>query len=148
LIIKIKSTVFSLEVDGAGSGTASRHSSLNLHLSNRIPGGTMHSTQNKFGLVIAITIGSSLAFAGGGSDPAITDSYTCANGHKLNASYDAAYQTASVQLAGKTYRVTKATAASGVRYTGDGVKWWTKGNTANLYMLSSNKALAKNCVLQ
>jgi membrane-bound inhibitor of C-type lysozyme len=108
----------------------------------------MHSKQNKIVLVIASAIGSSLTFAGGGSDPATLDAYTCANGSELTATYDAVHQGATIQLAGKTYRVTKAAAASGVRYTGDGVEWWTKGNTANLYVLNSSRLLAKACVMK
>jgi membrane-bound inhibitor of C-type lysozyme len=126
VIEKIKSTKFLPEVGGAVSGAAT----LNLHLFNGIFGGTMNSKQNKIVLVIASTIGPSLAFAGGGSDPATTDSYNCANGSKLTATYDAAYRRASIQLAGKTYRVTKAAAASGM-------EWWTKGNTGNLYAINS-----------
>jgi membrane-bound inhibitor of C-type lysozyme len=107
-------------------------------------------------LTVILILGSSLVLAGGGSDllsglPSV-DSYNCANGTRVTAVYGANFETASIKfgkiglLGSKTYQVEKAVAASGVRYTGDGVEWWTKGNTANLYMLDSNKALAKDCL--
>jgi membrane-bound inhibitor of C-type lysozyme len=51
-------------------------------------------------------------------------------------------------LGSRTYRLSHTRAASGVRYTGDGVEWWTKGETANLYQLASNTALARDCTLR
>jgi membrane-bound inhibitor of C-type lysozyme len=101
---------------------------------------------------ILIGLGSSLVLAGGGSDPASIDSYRCANSTRVTAVYGTDFETATINigkvgsLGSKTYRLQKAIAASGVRYTGDGVEWWTKGNTANLYVLNSNKVLAKDCL--
>jgi membrane-bound inhibitor of C-type lysozyme len=85
------------------------------------------------------------------------DSYRCAHAIHIIAKYSLDFQAAVITasrlgkqglLHRKTWRVKKAPAASGVRYVGHGVEWWTKGSTANLYALTSEQVLAKSCVLR
>jgi membrane-bound inhibitor of C-type lysozyme len=57
--------------------------------------------------------------------PVSTAVYACADGRTLSAAYDR--QSAVLQLEGRTHRLTTAVSASGARYVGDGLQWWTKG---------------------
>ena len=54
--------------------------------------------------------------------------YACDDGRTLKASYPDA-DTAVVELDGKTHTLKIAISASGARYVGDGLQWWTKGMT-------------------
>jgi len=58
-------------------------------------------------------------------DPAIT-AYLCEGGERLTAGYPDA-QTAVVDYRGHAYTLKIARSASGARYTGFGLQWWTKG---------------------
>ena len=52
--------------------------------------------------------------------------YACDDGRSLKASYPDA-DTAVVELEGATHTLKIAISASGARYVGDGLQWWTKG---------------------
>ena len=52
--------------------------------------------------------------------------YACDDGRSLKASYPDT-DTAVVELDGQTHPVNIAISASGARYVGDGLQWWTKG---------------------
>ena len=54
--------------------------------------------------------------------------YACDDGRSLKASYPDA-DTAVVELEGATHTLKIAISASGARYVGDGLQWWTKGMT-------------------
>lgn len=53
-------------------------------------------------------------------------SYRCESGHDVDAIYRSV-TTAIVQYAGKSYEMTIGISASGARYVGGGLEWWTKG---------------------
>ena len=57
---------------------------------------------------------------------AATTVYACANGAAARASYPDA-QTAIVDYQGRTYTLKATPAASGARYVGEGLQWWTQG---------------------
>ena len=52
--------------------------------------------------------------------------YACDDGRSLKASYPDT-DTAVVELDGQTHTLKIAISASGARYVGDGLQWWTKG---------------------
>lgn len=52
--------------------------------------------------------------------------YTCESGVKVVASYSDT-DTATVHYQGRTYSLKNAVSASGARYVGEGIEWWTKG---------------------
>ena len=54
--------------------------------------------------------------------------YACDDGRSVKASYPDA-DTARVELDGKTHTLKIAVSASGARYVGEGLQWWTKGMT-------------------
>lgn len=54
--------------------------------------------------------------------------YACDDGRSVKASYPDA-DTAVVELDGKTHTLKVAVSASGARYVGEGLQWWTKGMT-------------------
>ena len=60
------------------------------------------------------------------ASPVIT--YACDDGRTVRASYPDT-DTAVVEVDGKSRTLKIAISASGARYTGDGVQWWTKGMT-------------------
>ena len=55
-----------------------------------------------------------------------TASYVCDDGRTIRASYPDS-DTAIVEVDGRTRTLKIAISASGARYTGDGLQWWTKG---------------------
>lgn len=57
--------------------------------------------------------------------------YACADGTVLKARYPDD-KTAEVEYGGKTRTLTIAMSASGARYVGEGLQWWTKGMTDGL----------------
>lgn len=57
--------------------------------------------------------------------PAAPVAYRCEDGRALTAAYEG--NAATVTLDGRTYRLATAISASGARYAGGGVQWWTKG---------------------
>lgn len=52
--------------------------------------------------------------------------YRCESGRALDASYPTD-SSAFVRYAGTTREMRVAVSASGARYTGDGLEWWTRG---------------------
>lgn len=54
-------------------------------------------------------------------------SYRCENGMQVKASYPTD-SVALLRYDEQTYQLHVARAASGVRYVGDTLQWWTKGN--------------------
>ena len=54
--------------------------------------------------------------------------YHCADGEVVRASYPTS-DTAIVEFAGRSRTLKTAASASGARYVGDGLQWWTKGLT-------------------
>jgi membrane-bound inhibitor of C-type lysozyme len=68
--------------------------------------------------------------------------YLCVDGQRVKAAYpDKA--TAVVDYKGHAYTLKAAVAASGVRYTGYGLQWWTKGlHTATLAPLKDGETVA------
>lgn len=70
-----------------------------------------------------------LAKTPGAADPAgRTIAYACADGQALKARYPDD-KTAVVEYGGQTRTLTVAVSASGARYVGEGLQWWTKGMT-------------------
>ncbi len=62
-------------------------------------------------------------------NPVVTiTTYTCAGGKPLEAGYPNP-TSAVVIWEGRAYSLTQAPAASGARYTGFGLQWWTRGLT-------------------
>lgn len=53
--------------------------------------------------------------------------YHCESGQDVSASYPDT-ETAIVTIAGQQHRMAIAVSASGSRYVGDGLEWWTKGS--------------------
>jgi hypothetical protein len=54
--------------------------------------------------------------------------YHCADGETVRASYPTS-DMAVVEYAGRSRTLKAAASASGARYVGDGLQWWTKGLT-------------------
>lgn len=59
------------------------------------------------------------------TEPA-TVTYACADGSSLTAVYEG--DAATVEYAGRTHAMTTRISASGARYVGDGLQWWTRGD--------------------
>jgi membrane-bound inhibitor of C-type lysozyme len=51
--------------------------------------------------------------------------YRCDDGRRVWAAYTG--EQATLKIAGRTYHLATAMSASGARYVGDGLQWWTKG---------------------
>lgn len=56
----------------------------------------------------------------------VTVTYACADGSSLTATYSG--DEATVEHGGQTYAMTTQISASGARYVGDGLQWWTRGD--------------------
>lgn len=56
----------------------------------------------------------------------VTVAYVCEDGATLSATYSG--EEASVEYGGETYAMTTQMSASGARYVGDGLQWWTRGD--------------------
>ncbi|HEX5751812.1 MAG TPA: MliC family protein [Archangium sp.] len=69
--------------------------------------------------------------------------YVCENGETLRADYPGA-GTAVVERNGRTHPLKAARAASGARYTGPGLQWWTRGTHATLSQLKPGEELASD----
>lgn len=54
-------------------------------------------------------------------------SYRCESGQTIAASYPTT-DSATVQYKGSSYTMAIAVSASGARYVGGGMEWWTKGS--------------------
>lgn len=78
-------------------------------------------------LALAGCVPPGLAASSGRDARAAPTTYHCESGRTVEASYlsDA---TAAVAYRGRTYPMTIAVSASGARYVGGGLEWWTKGS--------------------
>lgn len=56
----------------------------------------------------------------------VTVAYACADGSSLTATYSG--RDATVEYGGRTHAMTTEISASGARYVGDGLQWWTRGD--------------------
>jgi membrane-bound inhibitor of C-type lysozyme len=71
----------------------------------------------------------------------MTSVYACPDGRKITATYDR--QSAELRIGERTYRLKTAISASGARYVGDGIQWWTKGpDEGRLSTLKSGEDVA------
>jgi membrane-bound inhibitor of C-type lysozyme len=52
--------------------------------------------------------------------------YRCVSGSTVDAAFT--HDSAIVHYAGRTHRLGQAISASGARFVGDGLVWWTKGS--------------------
>lgn len=59
--------------------------------------------------------------------PAAATAYECQSGALIQASYPDTDH-ARIQYKGQTHTLTIAVSASGARYVGEGIEWWTKGS--------------------
>lgn len=75
-------------------------------------------------------------------DPKVTI-YTCEDGRRIEAGYPDR-DTAMVKVDGRPYPLKAAVAASGVRYVGYGLQWWTKGDDARLSRLKEGEDVASD----
>ncbi len=75
--------------------------------------------------------------------------YVCTDGRIVSARYPDS-TTAQVEIAGVGHRLTLARSASGARYVGDALQWWTKGDEGRLSALKPGEDVAAdpgvNCV--
>jgi membrane-bound inhibitor of C-type lysozyme len=78
-------------------------------------------------------------------NPAVqVQTYHCADGRAVQAGYPDA-RTAVLTLDGHAYTLKAATSASGVRYVGFGLQWWTKGlRQARLSRLKAGEDVASD----
>lgn len=74
------------------------------------------------------------------ADPKVT-LYACEDGQQIEAGYPDA-QSAMIKVRGRPYPLKAAEAASGVRYVGYGLQWWTKGTEATLSELKAGEEIA------
>lgn len=63
------------------------------------------------------------------SSPSSAHDYRCDSGETVVASYPST-NSATVQYKGSTHTLQIAVSASGTRYAGDDLEWWTKGSGA------------------
>jgi membrane-bound inhibitor of C-type lysozyme len=74
--------------------------------------------------------------------PATVRTYRCADGQTITAGY-VGQDTAVLTYKDRSYSLKLARSASGARYTGFGLQWWTKGaNEAALAVLKPGEAVA------
>lgn len=67
--------------------------------------------------------------------------YVCADGRAVSALYPDG-ETAQLKLGEATHLLRIARSASGARYTGDALQWWTKGDEASLAPLAPGEDIA------
>lgn len=72
-----------------------------------------------------------------------TTVYQCANGQRIEAAYPNT-DTAIINYQSQLYLLKSAISASGARYTGEGMQWWTKGGEGNLATLLKNEKYASD----
>ena len=76
-------------------------------------------------------------------DPGVR-TYLCENGETIEAGYPDA-SSAMIRYRGRPYPLTAARAASGVRYVGYGLQWWTRGmDEARLSVLKPGEDVASD----
>jgi membrane-bound inhibitor of C-type lysozyme len=73
-------------------------------------------------------------------DPGVTR-YACADGEAITAGYPDG-QTAIVSYKDHSYTLKLARSAEGMRYTGYGLQWWTRGDQASLSELKADEEVA------
>lgn len=78
---------------------------------------------------LSVTSLASLASAGGAGG--LNVRYICAGNIRIQATYTG--QHVRVIVGGRVLEMNASIAASGERYVGGGLTWWTKGHTAELY---------------
>jgi membrane-bound inhibitor of C-type lysozyme len=82
------------------------------------------------------------AAAGAVNPPANVTLYRCADGQTVEAGYPDP-QVAVLKLRDHSYTLGRVRSASGVRFVGYGVQWWTRGRTqARLARLKPGETLA------
>lgn len=67
--------------------------------------------------------------------------YACEDGQQVEAGYPDA-NSATIKVQGRPYPLRSAISASGARYTGYGLQWWTKGDEAWLARLKPGEEIA------
>ncbi len=74
--------------------------------------------------------------------------YQCDDGQRIEAAYPDT-DTAILNYQSQLYLLKSAISASGARYTGEGLQWWTKGGEGNIATLLKDEKYAsdkgKNC---
>ncbi|AZS52049.1 hypothetical protein DM558_15275 [Entomomonas moraniae] len=74
--------------------------------------------------------------------------YQCDDGQRIEAAYPDT-NTAILNYQSQLYLLKVAISASGARYTGEGLQWWTKGGEGNIAPLLKDEKYAsakgKNC---
>jgi len=91
----------------------------------------------------ALALAAAISLGGCGHLAAISEvtTYNCADGSTVTAGYRG--KQAVIHHRGKSHHLTIQPSASGARYTGDGVQWWTKGLTEGaLSPLKPGEAIA------
>lgn len=95
-----------------------------------------------FSLIAILSFGQAIA--------AKTDQMICENGSILKVAYPT-NNLAIVEEDDQLHLLKIAVSASGARYIGDHLQWWTKGNTGNLAKLKAGEKYAEdkgiNCQL-
>lgn len=78
------------------------------------------------------TLCAALALSGCVHMGAVQDVYTydCENGEVVRAGYRG--KEAALVYGGRNHRLTVALSASGTRYVGEGLQWWTRGLTEGM----------------
>ncbi|WP_100640343.1 MliC family protein [Marinobacter salexigens] len=80
-----------------------------------------------------VTLASALLLAACGSAPQnntntqAVHNYQCDSGNTVAATYPSS-DSAKIEYKGSTYSMQIAVSASGARYVGDDLEWWTKGS--------------------
>lgn len=84
-------------------------------------------------LYAPVTLASALLLAACGSAPQndantqAVQNYQCESGKTVDATYPS-NDSATIEYQGNTYSMQIAVSASGARYVGDGLEWWTKSS--------------------
>jgi membrane-bound inhibitor of C-type lysozyme len=82
-----------------------------------------------------------------GATSAATTVFACANGETARAAYPDT-ETAIVEYQGRTHTLKAVPAASGARYIGEGLQWWTQGaDKAAVAPLGVGETMAKGGVI-
>ncbi|CBL46176.1 Hypothetical protein HDN1F_25930 [gamma proteobacterium HdN1] len=66
-----------------------------------------------------------------------THTYRCESGETIAANYPTT-DSATIQYKGHSHPMNIAISASGARYVGDGLEWWTKGSDGTLSTLNAD----------
>lgn len=74
---------------------------------------------------------------------ALDFSYACGNGVPVRVVFAADFQAVKVYLPDQTFEMTQAIAASGIRYTGGGYTFWSKGEEA--FVMKGEEIVIADC---